>query len=108
MGRQTSQYCIPFIWSVPLFMWSTSLFIWSTLDFLYAQLDFLYGQPDFNMVNYTIDFLYAQLDLLYAQLMYCGRRQAALQQRWLLVHPGKEMNIGCFYFLTISSYYCRE
>ena len=60
MGRQTSQYCIPFIWSVPLFMWSTSLFIWSTLDFLYAQLDFLY-----------------------AQLMPCGRRQAALKQRWL-------------------------
>ena len=53
MGCQTSQYCIPFIWSVPLFMWSTSLnFKWSTLDFLYAQLDFLYGQPDFNMVNY--------------------------------------------------------
>ena len=52
MGRQTSQYCTPFIWSVPLFMWSTSLFIWSTLDFLYAELDFLYGQPDFNMVNY--------------------------------------------------------
>ena len=53
MGCQTSQYCIPLIWSVPLFMWSTSLnFKWSTLDFLYAQLDFLYGQPDFNMVNY--------------------------------------------------------
>ena len=57
--------------------------------FLCGQLHFLYGQlwifymlnSTFYIVNLTL--IWSPIDFLYAQLMHCGRRQAALKQRRL-------------------------